>query len=87
MYLFHDSAFLVPIGEDKIPKADAFECLARQLVREHPTHIPLLKEILSKHDVDGETDESVEKTVSRFPVIGASDMHIPPARDRVPAQS
>lgn len=46
-------------------KADAFNKLARDLKQSHPNHIPLLKEILSKHDVDGADGDDAAKTLER----------------------
>jgi hypothetical protein len=52
-------------GENK--KHEAFETLAKELQAEYcgsdKSHIPLLKEILAKYDVDGESDEAADKTV------------------------
>jgi len=50
---------------DDAKKADAFALLAAELVKEHPEHLPLLNEIMLKHDVDGDKGEEAPKAGER----------------------
>lgn len=66
-------AHLKVLREDS-KKADAFASLAEELKKSHPTHIPLLKEIMSMADVAGDANEVAAKALERcMAAIDAAD--------------